>query len=216
MMVAAVFSGCGDTRQDDLPSVIEAPDSPYNDYVPDSQTLSIQGRTIEIKDMRGDRWLATYADLYHFYYLRASNSWLTVYSWKDSNEINPDSLISYFAAQTNWSQTRYEDIYLPGEFLEPYLMRYFDVDAEHLRKSSRYRSQEGTYRLIDLPHSYMDSITDASMDAGILTISYQTYNYNPDNSVDSVRKEGKLAIEIDSYPLSFRYVSNEVIERNMK
>lgn len=65
------------------------------------------------------------------------------------------------------------NVYLPSEYVEPYLTCYFDVDVEHLPAYDRYNPQEGTYRIPDQPHGYNDIITDVTMDGDILTITYQ-------------------------------------------
>ena len=161
-----------------------------------------------VKDARGDSALLTLSDVFYRYYLSAFNGGVLIDSWESANDIHPSHFISFFVANTKWIQATWEDIHIPAQFFEPYIMRYFDVESDHLKKARHYNADDNTYELTQYPVEYSSKITDVSTDDNILTIDYEQYGWDTDDT-PYILGTGRLKIEIIYVRDYFRYVSNE-------
>ena len=200
IVVMMFFSACSDPVHANIPVSAEEANL-YTFFI--ESDISVQ-----IEDGGGYKYMLSCADLYYRFYMNAFRSGVLVYHWEDANEIQPEFLTDFFTAQTNWNQTVYEDIYLPSEYVEPYIRRYFEVETEHLRKSMYYDISNDVYKLPLYPTEFKSRITDASVTGNILTIYYEVMDYTTgDNSIYAA---GNVEIEIEAFPGHFRYIANEI------
>ena len=161
-------------------------------------------KIIEITDVSGSKFVLTEEDLFYNFYQNAQYSGVLTNSWKSPSEIDSHYLIDFFTRQTSWVQANYDDVLIPQYLLEIYMMNYFDVESDHLRKSPQYVSDDGVYRLQGYPIDYKCSITDTTVDGNLVTIHYETYDY--ETQTKPVQK-GFMIIQIDN-PVTFKYISN--------
>ena len=162
------------------------------------------------EDSSGDFSLLTLADIYYRYYLSASIGGILIDSWETANDIHPSHFIGFFVDHTRWTQTTWEDIYIPAEFFEPYIMRYFDVESEQLRKARNYNAEDNTYWLTQYyPAGNGSRITGVSIDGIVMTIDYELYGWEDDDT-PYIAGVGKLKVENIHGFAYFRYISNEV------
>lgn len=175
-----------------------------------SLSQSVDNLSIEIKDSKGDKYTLTYADLYYHFYNNAQKSGVLVYSWEHPSAIEPSFLSNFFSAQSNWNQVANDAVivYLSQEIVEDYLKMYFDIQSTQVRQSMWYKPEQESYQLALYPWERPSIITNATTDGNMLTIFYETYN----DFIEElpVLRQGQVTIEIERYPIRWKFISNEI------
>jgi hypothetical protein len=133
-----------------------------------------------------------------------------VQGWQNANEIEPDSLMYYYASSLHRSGSKDfadENGYIPADKMEAMLQSRFDVTTEHLRTNTYYNAEQNAYEFGGLGSMGEPIITSAVITGNQLAIEYEIIGF-----MDYVEARGTLAIEVsdgDIWGDDNKFLSNE-------
>lgn len=116
-------------------------------------------------------------------------------SWFFPNELNPDGFIKFYLQKAiKKTSIKEQDYSIPQLECENFIQQYFDVDTEHLRRSTFYNKTAKAYNMPAPPEgAYSVKVIDAVMKDDILMLQYKYDNMQENVSAKPI---GTLVIRL--------------------
>lgn len=131
---------------------------------------------------------------------------ITSYSWESSDEIKPDHFANFYEAkiisQIGHDKIIWDDNPFNAKLVENFIMQYFTIEQEYIRKSKFYDENDQTYRIHSLGGAASYGVIGAEINDDILELEYEYYD--PADEVTVIRS-GKIKIQL--LPGSYNYIS---------